>query len=265
MATLARVVGIARSLLIYYGIPLRGRRLRRFYAAFVAPGTLCFDLGAHVGNRVRAWRALGARVVAVEPQASCVRILQRLFERDSLVTILPLAVGSAEGAAQLLISERTPTVTTLSADWARRVGMAGSFRNITWARGPEVGVTSLDRMIARYGQPDFVKIDVEGMEADVLQGLSTPIVAVSFEYVPATRDIALACIERLARLGAYRFNWSVGETLRLASPRWLDATEMRRVLSALPDDARSGDVYAKLGFAVAESCNPSTARVERAQ
>ena len=59
--------GVARSLAIYYGRPWRFPVMDAFYARLVRPGDLCFDLGAHVGNRVRSWRRLGAHVVAVEP------------------------------------------------------------------------------------------------------------------------------------------------------------------------------------------------------
>ena len=61
-------LGLWRSLLMYYGIPGRQSRLRRCYGQFIRPGDLCFDIGAHVGNRLMAWRALDARIVAVEPQ-----------------------------------------------------------------------------------------------------------------------------------------------------------------------------------------------------
>ena len=45
-------------------------------AQFVRPGDLVFDVGAHVGDRIAAFRRLGARVVAVEPQPALVRTLQ---------------------------------------------------------------------------------------------------------------------------------------------------------------------------------------------
>lgn len=67
------------------GIPLRARRLARLYRPFLPPGALGFDIGAHVGNRVRCWRTLGARVVAVEPQPDLRRILERLYGRDERV------------------------------------------------------------------------------------------------------------------------------------------------------------------------------------
>src|SRR5262245_13583888 len=244
MGKLGRIAGLTRSLVLYHGVPFRASRLARLYAPFLAPGALAFDVGAHAGNRVRAFRRLGARVVAVEPQPDFVRLLRRLYGADAQVVILETAVGAAPGEARLLVSERTPTVTTLSAEWARRVATDPSFRGVSWSPGARVPVTTLDALVATHGRPDFVKLDVEGSEAAALAGLSTPVAALSFEYLAAARDVALACVDRLAALGRYEYNWSPGERQRLASERWLEADAVRSVLRGLA--AGSGDVYARL-------------------
>ena len=105
---------------------------------------------------------------------------------------------------------------------------------------------TLDTLIARYGRPAFVKVDVEGFEDRVLAGLSIPVPALSFEFTTIAREGAERCLERLAALGPYRFNVALGESqeLTFAEPIPLDA--MSAHLGALPHSANSGDVYAVL-------------------
>src|SRR5215470_5039090 len=82
--------GIVRSLRIYYGDGERRSAMHRLNRRFIRPGDLVFDIGAHVGDRIAAFRRLGARVVAVEPQPALVRILRLLYGRDPSITIEPL-------------------------------------------------------------------------------------------------------------------------------------------------------------------------------
>ena len=238
--------GLGRSLAIYRGQPHRRRKRCAFYRQFVAPGDLCFDIGAHVGNHLEAWLALGARAVAVEPNPRFHRFLQRRYGRREDVVLVPDAVGAHPGEGTLRISSLTPTVSSLSEDWIRAVGRDKSFASVTWDRQVSVRVTTLDELIVRHGPPAFCKIDVEGFEGEVLQGLSQALPQLCFEYLPAARDRAIACIDRLEQLGRYAFNASPGESLDLALPQWADGGGLRSWLTELPPDARSGDVYARL-------------------
>ncbi|MBM3537690.1 MAG: FkbM family methyltransferase [Alphaproteobacteria bacterium] len=246
---LARSWGLFRSLLIYHAIPFRQRRLRRLLAPLVPPGSLAFDIGAHVGNRVRALRALGVRVITVEPQPVYAGLLRRFFAHDREVTVIEAAVGEQPGETRLFVSDRHPTVSTVSPTWRDRMGRHRSFRNVAWNREIAVRVETLDTLIERFGQPGFVKLDIEGAEAAALRGLSSPVAVLSFEVVPGAEDEAVSCIDRLELLAAYRYNWSPGESMRLALPEWLDAAAMREFITT---HGRQGDIYCRLTTAPAD-------------
>ena len=246
---ISRAWGMARSLAMYHGIPGRHPRMMRFYREFLRPGDLGFDIGAHVGSRVRPWRRLGARVLAIEPQPDFVRVLRLFFGRDPHVSILPVAVGASIGQAQLALSSATPTVSSLSQGWIESVATDPGFARVRWDRRIDVPLTTLDSLIAEHGEPAFCKIDVEGFEGEVLAGLTRPLRALSFEYLPAAHDSALAALDRVEHLGqaasGYQYNYAPIETMRFASRRWLDAADLVRLLEHFRPAGRSGDVYTR--------------------
>ncbi len=249
-------LGLLRSLLVYWR-PGRQRGLRRLYRPLVDPGDLVFDIGAHLGDRSVAFAALGARVVALEPQPRIAAWLRRLAARNDRITVRREAVGRAAGTARLAISQRTPTVSTLADRWRARIPAANaSFRRVRWERFVDVPVTTLDALIEQYGLPGFCKIDVEGYEAEVLAGLSRPLPRLSLEFVAGCLDVAAACVRRLEALAPYEFNAVPGEGRHFVFAAWVPGGRLLAWLAAGAGGVSSGDVYARL----ATSLSPRVAQ-----
>jgi FkbM family methyltransferase len=240
------VAAIGRSLNIYYRDTARTARMDRLHALLVPSGALVFDIGAHVGDRTGSFLRHGAKVVALEPQPHVFRALRLIYRRNPKAVLLPFAVGAATGNIELHLNPRNPTVATVSSDFIAAAAGAPGWTDETWDRTVSVVATTLDALIEQYGRPDFTKIDVEGHEAGVLQGLSIALPMLSFEFTTIQRDVALACIDRLCTLGRYAFNLSLGETHTLRHAHWLSPKALRSELETLPHEANSGDIYARL-------------------
>ncbi|MCF8236666.1 MAG: FkbM family methyltransferase [Saprospiraceae bacterium] len=245
MTTFRGWLGILRSRAIYYWKPGNLRRMRLFYQAFIQTGDLCFDLGAHLGNRTTVWRQLGAIVVAVEPQPRCVEELQRRFAEDTQVTILPAAITRHSGSATLHINSASPTISTLRDDaWQSHMARFSS-RNERWDECIEIPTCTLEDLIREYGLPAFCKIDIEGSELDVLRGLLQPLPHLSIEFFSEDLQEAFAVLDRLEYLGTYVYNYSLREQHRMQFSAYQSREKLVQAISNTRSTVISGDIYAK--------------------
>lgn len=245
----AHVYGLAKRVndLVAPRLPrekARHSRMLALYAAFVQPGELVFDIGANLGNRTSVFLELGARVVAVDPQSVCIARLRSRFAGEPRVTIVPMALGPIGGEADLLTSQ-AHGISSMSKDWVRSVQDSGRFASYRWDRMERVQVTTMDALIAAFGRPQFSKLDVEGFESQVLQGLSNAVAALSFECAPEYLPNAFACMDRLGELGRYEYNYNLNETMVFELPRWVSPKQMRQILETIDADTFA-DIYARL-------------------
>lgn len=239
-------LGLARSLLIYWR-PGRQIALQRLYRNFIRAGDLVFDVGAHLGDRSWAFAALGARVVAIEPQPHVASLLRIIVRRQPEVTVLHEAIGRQSGTGTIAISQFYPTVSTLSETWRQKVTKENqSFSSVTWKHSAKVKITTLDRLIKTYGLPDFCKIDVEGYESEVIEGLTVALPKLSLEFVAGSTEIIRACVERLEVLGHYEFNAIAGENRHFEFSNWIDPEHLINWLGKEATRISSGDIYARL-------------------
>lgn len=211
----------------------------RLYDTLVHAGDLCFDVGANHGDRTAVFVALGARVIAFDPQPSSVQRLQKRFAGNSRVVIEAVGLADKAGTLELMICEDATVLSTFSHDWQTE-----RFKDYAWNSRVNVPVVTLDQMIGRYGRPDFCKIDVEGFEVEVIHGLSVALPLLSFEYTIEFVERAAQVIEHLDTLANYEYAMTIGETHTLDQAVWTDGSSiMATVRQGVPK--QWGDIYAR--------------------
>jgi FkbM family methyltransferase len=134
----------------------QSRMMREFYAELLPKGALVFDIGANVGTMTRVFASLGAKVVAVEPNADCARHIELTTSRAA-VEVLEAAVGEANGVAVLKVSDRKDKMSSLSEEWREAVTNENQSYTGQWNRDVTVPMVTVDALIGRYGMPAYIK------------------------------------------------------------------------------------------------------------
>ena len=142
-----------------------------------------------------------------------------------------------QGTASLYIHQPGSALNTINPKWKTILETENKRRwneNIIFSGDMiTVKTTTLDALIAKHGVPDMIKIDVEGHEKNVLNGLSQPVKFISFEVLlPEFLTDALYCLDRLMALNeATRFNYAVEEKTALA--RFISYPDFKKMLCRL--------------------------------
>ena len=189
-------------------------RRQKFYSQFVNPNDLVFDVGANVGNRTRPLLNIGTKIVAIEPQKECQEILKRKF--GNKIEIVPMGLGETEEFKEFFVSN-AHTISSFSTEWIESV-KEGRFKEYTWAEPIKIQVTTLDKLIEKYGLPKFIKIDVEGYELEVLKGLTCAVNMISIEYtLPEQIQRAIDCVSQIEKYNSeIECNFSKVESMEFA-------------------------------------------------
>ena len=218
---------------------------------FIGFGSLVFDIGAFEGVKTLEYLKLGASVVCFEPNRETVKVLQEKFKNNPHVRIEMRGLSDQEGVrlfyASTVRAQSTFSESLKKSHW---------FSRDQWSPIPyEVEITTIMQMVKRYGLPDFVKIDVEGLEASVLRGMGDARPqSLSFEFYPAFPEKYGECIHILQDLGYSKFNYIINgiipnqESAEFRFDGWVDQEVLLSGLSEEPRRAGMdwGDVYATL-------------------
>jgi FkbM family methyltransferase len=138
---------------------------RRLFQTYVQPGDVVLDAGANIGVTAAEALASGAaHVICVEPERSLAGRLTGLQQLSSgRISVLDCALGAQEGVGELMLSRTHNQGHTISPK------MTSLFPGLFDDRRQKVRVSTADCIL--LDRPSNLwKLDVEGLEADVIMG-----------------------------------------------------------------------------------------------
>jgi len=157
---------------------------------FLVPGGVFLDVGGNTGiytiKAARFLAASGGIVITVEPFPEMLAILARNIQANNFnnVRLRCFCLGATGGAADLWMNFHRPTSFSL----VHRDTQATCFPTLVFPLDAVFPMEKLDRL-------DYVKIDVEGAEAQVLAGATAtlkkfrPIIQLETEIADSALDL----------------------------------------------------------------------------
>jgi FkbM family methyltransferase len=195
-----------------------------FYRSFLPNNCpLIFDIGAYDGHKTAAFLEIAGKVVSCEPDAHNFRTLRIRFRNDRSSVILEnKALSDHPGTETYYIHHAGSAFNTLNPKWKQILEADQESRwseTIRFSDEVSIQLTTLDQLISQYGNPCFIKIDVEGYELTVLKGLSQKVPYISFEcLLPDCKTELLDCLSHLYQLDdKVVFNAAFEERLEFAN------------------------------------------------
>ena len=174
--------GLARGMRRRYGLGFKPYQSQTSDEAFLArldlSGKTVYDIGGYIGIYALFFaRAVGphGQVIAFEPNPQNYNELRQNVQLNQLdnVTPIQLGLGQAQETTELVIHPVFP-----ARGFVARHQRANEAEVATFKRIP-IQIDSLDHVRAECDlpAPDFIKIDVEGLEFDVVQGMQQTLTA----------------------------------------------------------------------------------------
>ncbi len=220
--------------------------ISKVYQNIIKPGMTVFDIGANQGHYAAAFIKLGAEVVCAEPQTDCFKILKARYKNNPKVHLLNCAVDCEQGEKKIHISNMN-TISSMSEDWILAVKDSKRFPDAEWSKEATVKTVTLESLIAKYGRPGFIKIDVEGYELNVLKGLKSKVPLISIEYTYEIIENAVKCIEYLKSIGEILIVLDDTNIISDES-KWMKPEDVITALRSLKDSNANGDLFIKFVF-----------------
>ena len=152
-----------------------------FFKKILIKKEIIFDIGSNQGDKAYVFSKLARKVVLFEPNKEDYKFLNYRFKNNKIIIKNIAIAKKKENKRYFLVLKDNNAYNTLN--YKRSKFLENKFT--TLVRNSYVKTETINFYIQKYGIPDFIKIDVEGLELEILKNLKT-------EY---KKNISIICFE----------------------------------------------------------------------
>tara|TARA_B110000305_G_C19343950_1_gene590654 strand:+ start:196 stop:819 length:624 start_codon:yes stop_codon:yes gene_type:complete len=158
-----------------------------------------FDIGANAGLYTEANLSLNPSCEFVLVEANpelCTKLVNKFKDKPNITVLNSCASDTSGKLIDFYVSE-ADTISSASKDWVS----SSRFSNMSFNKTITVESVSIESLVSVYGQPDHIKIDVEGYEKTVIKGMSKNLGNLSFEWAEESKPDILESVSHLFSIG----------------------------------------------------------------
>jgi FkbM family methyltransferase len=194
--------------------------------------TLLFDIGANVGAWALANYNPNTRIVSVEASPTTyTTLIQNTAGKN--IHCINRAVTSQPVPDVTFYEAHGTTISSLNKDWI--MDSRSRFGGVIGIRTETVvPTTTIDSMVATFGVPDIIKVDVEGAEHIVLPSLTQKVKTVCFEWAAEWDVELLMCIDHMSKIGYTRFHIQMEDSYTFRPLNYeMDANQLKDKIATM--------------------------------
>lgn len=191
---------------------------------------IIIDIGANKGLFTDKCLELypDAKITLVEANPTLSWYLRDKYGNNSNIEVLNNLASNSNDVQKFYINPVADTISTASLNWVNNSRFVGAYSNMY-----EISVKgiSLDELLNNQ-IIDLIKIDVEGFEYEVIQGLSKKNAPICFEWAEEEEEnIEKICLY-LKNLGYTEFGYILGDEYMKEPDKYqtLDDFELRNII-----------------------------------
>ena len=196
---------------------------------------ILFDIGANRGLYADANVNLYDQCILVEANPELSRFLSEKYNTNPGMVIVNKIVSNKQN--ETFYISNADTISTVDPEW---VNQSRFSQNYSWHPVQGLPTFSIDELVQTYGQPSFLKVDVEGYEYNVILSMTQKYCPLSFEWAEEKKQEILLTLKYLHSLGYSKFSLQMEDsyTYQVKNEEWVEFSTLYSMLETLCDVSR---------------------------